>query len=133
MFHNFRAHYKERENLGIRWIETQNDGSFERHEYWRFNVLHFGGRSSPYLACQAQSRILEACMGDRNDPSNTWQWYRVHLNLPCSEGYDPSVGRVLKLRKDGKLATRQATFVDDIHPTGATKVGMGTPSVHAVN
>ena len=123
MFHNFRAHYEERENLGVRWIETQNDGSLERHEFLRFNVLHFGGRSSPWIACQAQSRLLEACMGDRHNPSNAWQWDRVHLNLPSSEGYDPSLGRVLKLRQDGKLATRQATFMDDIHPTGRDKDG----------
>ena len=62
-------------------------------------------------------------MGDIHDPSNAWQWDRVHLNLPSSEGYDPSLGRVLKLRQDGKLATRQATFVDDIHPTGRDEDG----------
>ena len=64
MFHNFLAHQKERENLGVRWIKTQNDGSFERQESIPFTVFHFGSRSSPYLAGQAQSRILEACMGD---------------------------------------------------------------------
>ena len=118
MFHNFLAHQNERENLGVRWIETQNDGSMERHEFLRFTVLTFGGKSSPYLACQAQARILEACMGNRRDPSNCWQWDRVHLNLPCADDYDASLPRVLLLRKDGKMATRQATFVDDIHPSG---------------
>ena len=73
MFHNICAHKKEQENLGVGWIETNNDSFFERHEFLRFVVLYFGGRSLPYLACQAESRILEACMGDCNDPSNTWQ------------------------------------------------------------
>ena len=73
ILHNIRAHKKEQEILRVRWIETHNDGSFERHEFLRFVVLYFGGRSLPYLACQAESRILEACMGDCNDPSNTWQ------------------------------------------------------------
>ena len=123
IFHNICAHKKEQENLGVQWIETHNDGSFERHEFLRFVVLHFGGRSSPYLACQAESRILEACMGDRHDPSNAWQWDRVHLNLPCSMHYDSSLPRVMLIRKDGKLATRQATFVDDIHPTGRDEGG----------
>ncbi|KAL7527269.1 hypothetical protein ACHAXR_004033, partial [Thalassiosira sp. AJA248-18] len=50
MFHNFRAHAKEQANLGVRWIETRNDGGPERHEFLRFNVLHFGGKCSPYLS-----------------------------------------------------------------------------------
>jgi len=118
MFHNFQAHESERENLGVRWIETNHDGSLEKHEFYRFTVLHFGGRDSPYLACQGQNRVLEKCMGNRRDPKNRWQWEKVVLNLPCSQTYDPSIPRVMLLRKDGKLATRQATFVDDIHPTG---------------
>ena len=76
MFHKFLAHQKEHENLGVSWIEIQNDGSFEQHEFLWFIVLHFGGRSSPYLAGQVQSRILEACVGDRHDSSNCWQWDR---------------------------------------------------------
>ena len=123
MFHNFTAHVNERLNLGVRCIETKNDGSFENSEFLRFNRLHFGGKSSPYLACQGESRILEACKGDRRDPANHWQWDRVHLNLPCSEAYDPSLPRVILIRKDGKVATREATFVDDIHPTGRDEDG----------
>ena len=80
--------------------------------------MHFGGRSSPYLACQGQGRILEVCEGDQHDRNNQWQWDRVHCNIPFMKGYDFSMPRAMLLRKDGKLATRQATFVDDIHPTG---------------
>jgi hypothetical protein len=39
----------------------------------------------------------------------------VYLNLPGSLGYDPSLPRVLLLRKDGELATREADYVDNIH------------------
>ena len=118
MFHNFRAHAKEQANLGVRWIETRNDGEPERHEFLRFNVLHFGGKCSPYLASQSQGRILEECMGDRHDVTNRWQWHRVQLNMPCSRDYDPSLPRVMLLRTDGELATRHTTYVDDIHPVG---------------
>ena len=127
MFHNFRAHAKEQANLGVRWMETRNDGAPERHEFLRFNVLHFGGKCSPYLASQAQGRILEGCMGNRHDLANRWQWDRVHLNLPCSHAYDPSLPRVLLLRKDGELATRLTRYVDDIHP-----VGRDAPDPHGV-
>ena len=118
MFHNFRAHVKDQANLGVRWIETRNDGGLEFHEFLRFNVDHFGGKCLPYNACQDQARILEEYMGDRHDPRNCWQWNRVLLNLPCSLTYDPSLPRVMLLQKDDKLATRKCTYVDDIHPVG---------------
>ncbi len=37
------------------------------------------------------------------------------LNLPRDVDYDPSMPRVMLLRKDGELATREANYVDDIH------------------
>lgn len=126
MFHNFMAHPKERADLGVRWIETcgtADNGAYERHEIWRFNRSHFGGKFSPYSACQSQNRILQQCMGDRHDPNNRWQWDRVILNLPFSPGYDPSLPRVLRIRKDGELATVHVTFVDDIRPTGRDSEG----------
>ena len=89
-----------------------------------FTVLHFGGRSSPYLAGQAQSRISEAYMGDPHDTSsNCWQWDRVYLNLPYSVDYDVSMPRVMLIHKDGELATHCAIFVDDIHPSGHAQKG----------
>jgi hypothetical protein len=56
------------------------------------------------------------CKGDRHDVNNLWQWDHVRLNLPGSEDYDPSMPRVMLLRKDGELATREAHYVDDVHP-----------------
>jgi len=114
MFHNYRAHLSARKYLGVRCIETKNDGSVENETYMRSSVLVFGCSSSPYQAGQGQSRILDICKGDRHDDSNPWQWDRVHLNLPFSRNYDPSLPRILLIRKDGELATREATYVDDI-------------------
>ena len=54
MFNNYPSHPSERHSLGVRVIHTQPEGVYERHEFWRFCVLHFGGRPSPYLACQGQ-------------------------------------------------------------------------------
>jgi len=116
MFNNVPTHPSERHALGVRVINTRPEGQYERHEFWRFCVLHFGGRPSPYLACQAERIILELCKGDRHDPANHWQWETVQLNLPGDVDYDPSMPRVMLLRKDGELATREATYVDDIHP-----------------
>jgi hypothetical protein len=116
MFNNFLTHPTERHSLGVHVIDTQLEGVYERHEFRRFCALHFGGQPSPYLACQGQHQILEFCKGDCHNPNNHWQWETVYLNLPGSFGYDPSLPRVLLLRKDGELATREADYVDDIHP-----------------
>ncbi len=45
----------------------------------------------------------------------------MHLNLPGSRWYDPSMPRVMLLRKDGELAMREANYVDDIHPVTREK------------
>ena len=97
-------------------IDTRNDGSHERHWFMRYCVLHFGGKNSPYQACQGQARILELAKGEPDDPHSRFQWKRVHLNLPTMKSWDPSLPRVLLLRADGELATQQVDYVDDIHP-----------------
>ena len=56
--------------------------------------------------------------GDTTDAENPFHFSEVVLNLMCGEGYDPSLPRVLVLRADGELATREVTFVDDIHLAG---------------
>jgi hypothetical protein len=40
----------------------------------------------------------------------------VHLNPPGLEVYDPLMPWVMLLRKDRELATREANYVDYIHP-----------------
>ena len=97
-------------------INTRPEGQYKRHEFWQFCVLHFGGRPSPYLACQAECIILKLCKDDRHDLANHWQWETVQLNLPGDVDYNPSMPRVMLLRKDGELATREANYVDDIQP-----------------
>jgi hypothetical protein len=99
MFNNFRAHPSERHGLGVRVINTRPVGEYKHHELWRFCALHFGGQPSPSLACQSQWIILELCKCDRHDPGNYWQWETVCLLLLGSENYDPSMPRVMLLRK----------------------------------
>jgi hypothetical protein len=117
MYNNFPAHPLERHALGVHVIKTHAPGEYEPHEFWWFCTLHFGGHASPYLACQSQHLILELCKGDRHDTNNHWQWETVHFNLLGSEVYDPLMLRVMLLRKDGESATKEANYVDDIHPS----------------
>lgn len=59
--------------------------------------------------------------GDHRDPRNPFQWHRVHLNLPTAENFDPSLPRVLRIRKDGELASDSVMFVDDGRSAGRGK------------
>ncbi len=97
-------------------IRIRAPGEYEPYEFWRFCTLHFEGCAFPHLACQSQRLILELCKGDRHDTNNHWQWETVRLNLPELKVYDPLMPLVMLLRKDGELATREANYVDDIHP-----------------
>ena len=117
-FNNFRAHCDDRPYLGVRMIETQNDGSFERHFFMRYSVLHFGGKNSPWQAGQGQLRILELAKGPPDDYAGGFGWDHVVLNLPTMTmpNWDPSRPRVLPIRKDHELASQEADYVDDIHP-----------------
>ena len=118
MFHNFLAHMTERHSLGVRYTETDPTAVLEHDIFLRFCRLNFGNKASPYLACQMQSRINEMSMKHPDDPKSAFQWERVYLNLPCDKGYDPSFPRAILLRKDNEMATRQATYVDDIRVAG---------------
>ena len=48
-FHNFQSHVDDQPYLGVRMVDTRNDGSFKQHWFIQFTCLHFGGRASPYL------------------------------------------------------------------------------------
>ncbi len=102
--------------LRVRVINMTPEGGYEHHELWRFCALHFGGCHSPYLACQSQHIILHFCKGDRHDVNNHWQWDRIWLNLPGSKDYNPLMPRVMLLRRDEELATREAHYVNNVHP-----------------
>ena len=87
----------------------------------RFNRLFFGGKFAPYLAVQGHARATELMLGNPKDTSNPFQWDKTHLNYPFSKNYDPSLPRIMKLRKDGNLAAGCPTYMDDGRPTGSTK------------
>ena len=123
MLNNFCVHLSERHALGVCIINMEQEGEYKHHEFWWFCALNFGGRPSPYLACQSQRIILHLCKGDRHDANNHWQWDRVRLNLPGSVDYNPSMPRVMLLRRDGELATREAHYVDNIHPCVCEREG----------
>ncbi len=118
MLYNFIAHETERDWLGVRFLLTRNDGSFEPHEFWCFCRMCFCGQLSPVDSCQGQLRIHELCKGDRKDPRSTWQWNRVHLNLFTDFNFDCLVLRVVLLWKGGELLPKEVMYMDDTHVYG---------------
>ena len=116
-FNNFAAHHKDRPYLGVRMFDTNNDGSVEREWFMRFSALHFGGRASPYIACMGQQHILELARGQPNNLNSPFHFVKVVLNLPTSITWDPSLPHVMRICKDGELASAQVDYVDDIHST----------------
>ena len=76
-----------------------------------------GLRTSPYQAVQGMLWAQEMIMGDRLSETNVFRWKGVQLNLPGSEGYDPSEPWVCKVRMDGVLASDIHIYVDDIRIT----------------
>ncbi|KAI2508968.1 hypothetical protein MHU86_5463 [Fragilaria crotonensis] len=86
---------------------------------WTRNAM--GLRSSPYLSVQSVTRIKQAFLGNPSDRENPFHWETVGLNLPGSEGYDPSVPWISKLRYDRTIAVDLHIYIDDVRITGQSK------------
>lgn len=98
------------------WEEERTRG----YERWSRNFM--GMRDSPYRSMQMMLMAKNCAYGNRCDPSNPFRWERVILNLPGSEGYDPSLPWVMKVRSDGHLACEIFVYVDDGRITGWCKL-----------
>ena len=66
---------------------------------------------------------MEMVEGDPQDNDNPFQYAKCILNLQTSKNYDPSMPKVMLIRKDGELASRLVTFVDDHHGAGRGRDG----------
>ena len=60
-------------------------------------------------------------MGNPKDKNNPFSWHSVRLNLPGTEGYDPTMSWIAKLRKDGLVASDIAQYVDCVRIIAATE------------
>jgi hypothetical protein len=80
-----------------------------------------GLRPSPYCSIQGGLRAKRIILGDPDDPSNPFQWDTVTENLPCSEGYNPTLPWISKVRKDKQSAADIAQYVDDVRVVAPTE------------
>ena len=119
MFLNYTLHYSERHTFGVRIITGFGDE--EQTVIRRFSRLMFGGTPCPYLAVQGHARAMELAIGDHKDPSNPLHWIDAIGNFPFTKNYDPSLPRIIKLRKDGEMAAGTSAFVDDGRTAGVSE------------
>jgi hypothetical protein len=122
-FLNNTLHYKERSQFGVRITRPDAEG-VEEDRFVRFTRLFFGCTASPYLAGQQCARLVEMIRGDRQSDRNPFQWDHILMNLPGMAEANPALPRVMKIRKDGKLAGEMVRMVDDLR-------GVGNDEAHA--
>jgi hypothetical protein len=122
-FLNFTLHRELRALAGVditKYVAGKNQDALV-WETWQRAAM--GLRSSPYQAVQAMGVAKEMIWGKRKDPNNVFRWDYVRLNLPRSAGYDPSKAWVSKIRsEDGRIASDLFIFVDDLRPTGPSRL-----------
>jgi hypothetical protein len=119
MFLNFILHRELRALAGVDLTNycPTDDQEAKVWETWQRAAM--GLRSLPYQAVQAMGVAEEVIRGDRKDSQNVYRWDFVRMNLPGSEGYDPSKPWASKIRsEDGNIAADLFIFVDDLRPTG---------------
>jgi hypothetical protein len=123
MFLNFVLHSDLRALCGVDltlYGGTVDEFQTVAWEVWQRAAM--GLKPSPYQAVQGMMVAEEMIKGDRTDPKNPFRWDVVRLNLPGSDGYDPALPWVSKIRLDDwNIACDIVIFVDDLRVTGPEK------------
>jgi hypothetical protein len=90
--------------------------------YWlRWTRCMMGLRPSPYFTGQCTYYAEEVVQGNPSDVHNPFHWATVHLNLPGSEDYNPSLPWVSRRTSDGRLAGTFRRYVDDVRSIGSSE------------
>ena len=80
-----------------------------------------GLRPSPYNSVQDALRAKHFIMGDPKEVKNPFAWEHIKLNVPGSKEYGPRLHWVMKVRKDGNLASGVSQYIDDLRAMASTK------------
>ena len=60
-------------------------------------------------------------MGNQRDDNNPFAWHSIRLNLPGTADYNPTLPWMLKIRKDGLVASDIVQYVDDVRIMAPTE------------
>jgi hypothetical protein len=117
MFHNFMMHPTKRMYHGLNIDEPilLNDPELKGlvSVMMQFCRLDFGWTCAPYFACRMMMRAVELAKKHPENQKSAFAWSSVGLNLPGTDGYNPTKPWVRKLRADGTKASDALFFVDD--------------------
>ena len=90
------------------------------HKWVRWNRTLMGFRSSPYIACKLFGWTLDVVKGDRLDVENPFRWNRININLPGSDGYNPTKPWIAKQWNDQEASDSKA-YMDDGRTHGSNE------------
>jgi hypothetical protein len=122
MFLNFVLHESLRELAGVDVTKYRSKEEGQEGVCWeRWSRCAIGLKPSPYQTTQAMLFAEDVIRGDSADEKNVFRWNSVHMNLPGSPDYNPSLPWVYKVRKDGTPAADFFFYVDDNRTTGNTE------------
>ena len=76
---------------------------------------------SPYSSVQGSTRAKRVIMGNQRDDNNPFAWHSIRLNLPGTADYNPTLPWMLKICKDGLVASDIAQYVDDVRIMAPTE------------
>ena len=86
---------------------------------WMRNAM--GLLPSPYSSLQGSARAKRVITGNSRDDDNPFAWHSIRLNLPGTSDYNPTLPWMLKIRKDGSVASNIAQYVDDVRIMAPTE------------
>ena len=66
---------------------------------------------------QTQAGMTEFAILPPDDDHSYFQWDRVVLNLPTTQGWGPSLPWVMLMKKNGELTSALVRYVDNNHQT----------------
>ena len=79
-----------------------------------------GFSPSPYCVTKDILVVEKMMRGDILEVKHIFRWWKVILNLPGLEKYDPRLPWVYKARADGSIAADVLWYIDDGRPTAGT-------------
>ena len=122
MFLNFPMHKSISKYSGVYLGDV-----YEGNKDYQNKIFGMWGRKTMGLgpschdSVQFSLRAKRIIYGDRHNPNNPFQWKVVSFNIPGLAGYDPRLPRMMKIRKDGRVASDLHIYIDDYRITAATE------------
>ena len=81
--------------------------------HWMRNAMRLSP-STPYSSVQGSSRAKYVIMGNPRDDDNPFAWHSIWLYLSGTADYNPTLLCMIKIRKNGLIASDIALYVDGV-------------------